>query len=1349
MPGRELNLLSLDGGGVRGLSSLYILQRIMDAIDPENPPKPCDCFDLIGGTSTGGLIAIMLGRLEMSVDECIKAYTDLSREVFHKKRRSPVGIKGDLKERYDSEALELAVRKVIRDRNLDENALLKNPHGTKVFVCCTSGETSQTTLLRSWHTTRGDPDLYKTVRIWEAARATSAASSFFDSISIGEPKQRFLDGGTGANNPVHHVWGEAVDCLPHRESLPDNLGCLISIGTGQPGYRPFEETVVGIGKALLNIATGTESIANQFQREKSELFENKTCFRFNVPRGLGDIGLAETEQLAAIKSMTADHLQTEAVQAEIRSCVQRLGERQIHKSPTRSSGMILQRLERVTQDEDHDFYTLSQDTHWQLSNSEDDSRDLLDRISNYQPQRVHCKITMQKTKGTTHWIVEDILSWASNYAHGNQGHEKCLWLSGIVGCGKTFLASTAIETLLEKNEPVAHFYFDPNKHDTLTTEYLLRSYIKQFLRHLYKTQKKLPVQVSVAIKRMFGAALNCFSILLQETPVKIIICGRDELDVARRFPGSVHLEVTRAKAIGDVALFVKQSIEKRNTYDGPISNDTSTIARIRDTLIDQAGEMFLWARLQIDVLWDTCTTDAQINLALSNLPKDLDETYERCLQRVQEKGQQYSLRVLRYVYEAKSPLTIDALSEALATDPETGKLDHKQKPAHTAILRSGANLIVYDEVERMVTPAHHSVRRFLDSSKAEVLKSLKLSIWYDAELNLGEMCIVHLLWHTSAPTAEHFRNSADNAQTTQLHLPAISQMSNWIKPINQKMTRLMDSWLIKRKEAAPSTKARRQTPVVLTLPARQKSLKSYGPFHSYARNNWISLSRGLTTTSTTWPQFEGLVRVDLMDSPNESKRGDSQMFPWKSDTSEPLSSKILGWAICNEHLPLLELGMIWQQDLTTPLDDYEGLRPLCLAAKRGCIDVFKQMQNNKSAWPEATCTKSARTALHYAAEQGNSEIVGLLLELNKARNTKAVMFRDHEDRTPFELAIQSGSLATIEVIDSRCESSVWSRTNNILLTLTIGKAPPGVVKYVVGKLENNLHALRDAAILAWVINNNALSLVPSLVNAGVSLDVALDSILIHRADQVDQDMWQTKRPALFFALEAPTPELAIAFVANGASSDVYHRFGRLRIHPIDLALSRGWISLASDLCPRVSSSHGLQQKLEVTVQVASESVRWLSVLAMDWVITDVTCDTHAACRFGSQVAGDTRQRFFYAKYQTSSHTLKISLRGPKSRQPCLKLKFMMEGRGTARAKTTDDVEFAKPVVVGAMGQKLGLDFNKNPFNIQCLCVAGSISSSTDLTGLFEWTNPHQDHVYWNGSDQSDQSTDSSDYSEWY
>lgn len=54
MPGSDLRLLALDGGGVRGLSALMILAQLMEAVDPDAPPKPCDYFDMIGGTSTGG-----------------------------------------------------------------------------------------------------------------------------------------------------------------------------------------------------------------------------------------------------------------------------------------------------------------------------------------------------------------------------------------------------------------------------------------------------------------------------------------------------------------------------------------------------------------------------------------------------------------------------------------------------------------------------------------------------------------------------------------------------------------------------------------------------------------------------------------------------------------------------------------------------------------------------------------------------------------------------------------------------------------------------------------------------------------------------------------------------------------------------------------------------------------------------------------------------------------------------------------------------------------------------------------------------------------------------------------------
>ena len=69
------------------------------------------------------LIAIMLGRLKMTVDECIGAYADLSDEVFQKKRHR-VNKRGGIQGRFDSSALERAVKKIVVSKGFDEDELL-------------------------------------------------------------------------------------------------------------------------------------------------------------------------------------------------------------------------------------------------------------------------------------------------------------------------------------------------------------------------------------------------------------------------------------------------------------------------------------------------------------------------------------------------------------------------------------------------------------------------------------------------------------------------------------------------------------------------------------------------------------------------------------------------------------------------------------------------------------------------------------------------------------------------------------------------------------------------------------------------------------------------------------------------------------------------------------------------------------------------------------------------------------------------------------------------------------------------------------------------------------------------
>lgn len=54
MPEARINLLSLDNGGIYGLSSLFVLEKLMSDLGVGLLQKPCDIFDMIGGTGTGG-----------------------------------------------------------------------------------------------------------------------------------------------------------------------------------------------------------------------------------------------------------------------------------------------------------------------------------------------------------------------------------------------------------------------------------------------------------------------------------------------------------------------------------------------------------------------------------------------------------------------------------------------------------------------------------------------------------------------------------------------------------------------------------------------------------------------------------------------------------------------------------------------------------------------------------------------------------------------------------------------------------------------------------------------------------------------------------------------------------------------------------------------------------------------------------------------------------------------------------------------------------------------------------------------------------------------------------------------
>ena len=117
-----------DGGGVRGYSMLIILQELMyrSYVEAEGKaprrheiPKPAEYFDLIAGTGTGGLIAIMLGRLRLDIETCMMVYTRMTKKVFETdKTIAGIPYRSTL---FKASKLEEAIRECVKEHTIFED----------------------------------------------------------------------------------------------------------------------------------------------------------------------------------------------------------------------------------------------------------------------------------------------------------------------------------------------------------------------------------------------------------------------------------------------------------------------------------------------------------------------------------------------------------------------------------------------------------------------------------------------------------------------------------------------------------------------------------------------------------------------------------------------------------------------------------------------------------------------------------------------------------------------------------------------------------------------------------------------------------------------------------------------------------------------------------------------------------------------------------------------------------------------------------------------------------------------------------------------------------------------------
>lgn len=162
-------------------------------------------------------------------------------------------------------------------------------------------------------------------RIWEVARATTAAPTFFKRVSIAEPGQiaeDFLDAGIKCNNPVEEIMEEAR--VLFKDDRP--IGCVISLGTGHPGTiglsKPdaFQKVLpLELIDTLKKIATNCEDVANRLSRKF--LGRPNIYFRFNVTHGVGGVSLEEWKKMDEVIGHTRAYLQNPVVSESINAVV--------------------------------------------------------------------------------------------------------------------------------------------------------------------------------------------------------------------------------------------------------------------------------------------------------------------------------------------------------------------------------------------------------------------------------------------------------------------------------------------------------------------------------------------------------------------------------------------------------------------------------------------------------------------------------------------------------------------------------------------------------------------------------------------------------------------------------------------------------------------------------------------------------------------------------------------------------------------------------------------------------------------------------------------------------------------
>ncbi|OPB36500.1 hypothetical protein A0O28_0055790 [Trichoderma guizhouense] len=372
---------------------------------------------------------------------------------------------------------------------------------------------------------------------------------------------------------------------------------------------------------------------------------------------------------------------------------------------------------------------------------------------------------------TGHWFLssEEYQTWI-------ESDKQTLFCPGVPGAGKTIMTAVVINNLYNRYKSdadigISYLYCDYRRQNEQKAEDLVANLLKQltqgratmpdFIKTLYAEFRKKPERpslrdlseamrsVCLLYSKVFiivdaldecQTADSCRKSFLSEifklqegTNVNFFATSRNIPDILEAFKQSSSLKISARDE--DVQKYLAGNMERLPPFvlrNPELQNEIKTI------ISKVANGMFLIVRLHVDALVHLPTV-GHVKQALQNLPKRLDVTYERAMERIETQGdavQKLAKKVLCWLIYAKRVLSVAELQHAVAVEPKTKQLNEEFIPDKEILGSICAGLVAFDAESDAVRLAHYTIQEYFEREGKH---------WFQgAEADIATACITYI-----------------------------------------------------------------------------------------------------------------------------------------------------------------------------------------------------------------------------------------------------------------------------------------------------------------------------------------------------------------------------------------------------------------------------------------------------------------------------------------------------------------------------------------------------------------------------------------------------------------------------